>query len=182
MISLEESIDLKKRYPMFEIGEGSYGLLTVMQWSASQLRIGRFCSFAAGTVALLGGEHDTRFVSTYPFSMFWGDKKEKAPQADVWIGSDVWVGATSVILGGSRIGTGAVIAAGSVVSGNVAPFSVVGGNPLRFMRWRFDEETRNALLAIGWWDWPEERLRRAAPYLQSQDVQGFIAKVHGGEL
>ncbi len=173
---------LKKQYPMFDIGEHSYGLLTIMQWNGSQIRIGDYCSFAAGTVALLGGEHRTDTVSTYPFNMFWGDKVEQAPRADTIIGNDVWVGATAVILGGSQICDGAVIAAGSVVSGFVPPYAVVGGNPLRHLRWRFPQDVREAMQAISWWNWPEERIRRAAPVLQGGDAATFITKVRGGEL
>lgn len=179
---MPDETNLKKKYPMFDIGPHTYGLLTVMQWSGSLIRIGDYCSFAAGAVALLGGEHPTDTVSTFPLNMFWGDRVERALRADVEIGSDVWVGATSVILGGSTIGHGAVIAAGSVVSGTVAPYAVVGGNPLRFMRWRFPEHIRNALLNIAWWNWPAERVKHAMPWLQSTDVEEFLLRASRGDL
>ena len=51
--------------------------------------------------------------------------------AEVVIEDDVWIGTKSTILKGVHIGQGAVIAAGSVVTHNVAPFTVVGGNPAR---------------------------------------------------
>jgi len=50
---------------------------------------------------------------------------------------DVWIGAGAIILPSvGCIGQGAVVAAGSVVTKDVAPFSVVGGNPARALRMR----------------------------------------------
>ena len=47
-----------------------------------------------------------------------------------------WVGAGACVLQGVEIGKGAVVGAGSVVTKDVMPFSVVAGNPARFLRWR----------------------------------------------
>ncbi|WP_408636200.1 DapH/DapD/GlmU-related protein [Nocardioides mangrovicus] len=44
---------------------------------------------------------------------------------------DVWIGAGVTIVAGRRIGTGSIVAAGSVVTRDVAPWTVVGGNPAR---------------------------------------------------
>ena len=54
--------------------------------------------------------------------------------APVDIEDDVWIGFNAIILKGVTIGRGAVVAAGSVVTKNVAPFTVVGGNPARLIR------------------------------------------------
>ncbi|WP_158736738.1 DapH/DapD/GlmU-related protein [Alteribacillus sp. YIM 98480] len=53
---------------------------------------------------------------------------------NVEIGDDVLIGANATILPGVTIGNGAVVAAGSVVHKDVAPGSFVGGNPLRVIR------------------------------------------------
>ncbi|PBB06213.1 acyltransferase [Salimicrobium humidisoli] len=50
---------------------------------------------------------------------------------EVVIGSDVMIGANCTILPGVTIGDGAVIGAGSLVHKDVAPGSVMGGNPLK---------------------------------------------------
>lgn len=53
---------------------------------------------------------------------------------NVEIGDDVLIGANATILPGVAIGSGAVVAAGSVVHKDVAPGSFVGGNPIRLIR------------------------------------------------
>ena len=50
------------------------------------------------------------------------------------IGNDVWIGGHSVILPGVTIGDGAVVAAGSVVTHDVAPRTLVAGNPAKFKK------------------------------------------------
>ena len=47
-----------------------------------------------------------------------------------------WVAAGACVLQGVEIGEGAVVGAGSVVTKDIMPFSVVAGNPARFIRWR----------------------------------------------
>lgn len=54
----------------------------------------------------------------------------------VIIGDDVWIGARVIILPGVHIGTGSVIGAGAVVTKDVAPGSIVGGNPAQLIRMR----------------------------------------------
>lgn len=51
-----------------------------------------------------------------------------------------WVGARAIILAGVTIGEGAVVGAGSVVTRDVAPWTVVGGNPARLIRELLPEE------------------------------------------
>jgi virginiamycin A acetyltransferase len=86
------------------------------------------------------------------------------------VGHDVWIGHGALILPGARIGSGAIIGAGAVVAGQVQPFSVVAGNPARVVRMRFSEAEVARLLALGWWDWPLERIRAALPALLAADV------------
>ena len=50
------------------------------------------------------------------------------------IGNDVWVGGGAIILPGVTIGDGCTIGAGSVVTKDVEAFTVVAGNPARFIK------------------------------------------------
>lgn len=53
---------------------------------------------------------------------------------DIIIGDEVWIGARVIIIKGVTIGNGAIIAAGSVVTKDVPPYSLVAGNPAKFIK------------------------------------------------
>jgi carbonic anhydrase/acetyltransferase-like protein (isoleucine patch superfamily) len=53
---------------------------------------------------------------------------------DIFIEDHVWIGCNVIILKGVTIGRGAIIAAGSVVSKDVAPYTLVGGNPAKIIK------------------------------------------------
>lgn len=50
------------------------------------------------------------------------------------IGRNVWIAAGATIIGGVTVGENSVVAAGSVVTRDVAPNTLVGGNPARVIR------------------------------------------------
>jgi acetyltransferase-like isoleucine patch superfamily enzyme len=52
------------------------------------------------------------------------------------IEDDVWVGSGSILLKSIKVGKSSVIGAGSIVTKNVEPYSVVGGNPAKFIKYR----------------------------------------------
>lgn len=52
----------------------------------------------------------------------------------IFIGNNVWIAANVVILPGVSVGEGAVVGAGSVVTKDVAPFTLVAGNPARVIK------------------------------------------------
>lgn len=68
------------------------------------------------------------------------------------IGNDVWLGANSLVLKGVKIGDGAVIGAGAVVTKDVPPYAIVGGNPAKVIKMRFDDETIGKLMQLQWWN------------------------------
>ena len=153
-----------------------------------RLLIGKFCSIASGTVFIMGpANHRLCSVTTYPFHVFGGLWKERTPdhlsqlpfKGDIVVGNDVWIGRESVILPGVHIGDGSIIAAYSIVTKDVPPYSVVGGNPARFIKQRFSSELTNILLRLRWWDLEEEALAEILPLLCSPDlefVQGELEK------
>ena len=144
-----------------------------------RLLIGKFCSIACGAKFLFNSaNHALGSLSTYPFPIFydeWGlDGKNVADawdnKGDITLGNDVWIGYEAVILAGVTIGDGAIIGARAVVTRDVPPYAIVGGVPARLIRRRFDEATIESLLALQWWDWEPERIRRALPVLQAGDI------------
>lgn len=86
-----------------------------------------------------------------------------------YIGNDVWIGTHAIIKGGVFIGDGAVIGMGSVVTHDVAPYSVVAGVPAKEIRKRFGEKTIQKLLALEWWNWPDEKLKKYGIYFGSPE-------------
>lgn len=174
---------IRLQYPHCTFGVGTYGIPEVVEFdNDSVLKVGSYTSIAAGVKVLLGGEHRTDWLTTYPFPAMIDEVKDildYAPsKGDVVIGSDCWICTDAVILSGVTIGHGAIVAAGAMVNRNVAPFSVVGGNPCKFIRWRFDEETRETLLAAAWWDWPVDEVKAMARTLCSNDVETFIEYIN----
>lgn len=179
--SLRSTIE---RYGL-EIGEWTYGAPKIFGLGESDLSIGRYCSIARGVQIFLGYEHNTTWITTFPFpdallledfpegAEITGHPRSKGP---VRIGSDVWIGHEAMILSGVTIGDGAVIGAGSVVTSNVLPYAIVAGAPARVVRQRFDDDTVRRLLALSWWDWPDIEVRRALHLLCSPDL-GNLAKL-----
>ncbi|MBO6222613.1 MAG: sugar O-acetyltransferase [Bacteroidales bacterium] len=54
--------------------------------------------------------------------------------APIHIGKNVWIGSNATVLQGVTIGDGAIVAAGAVVTKDVAPMTVVGGIPAKFIK------------------------------------------------
>ncbi|WP_295386039.1 CatB-related O-acetyltransferase [uncultured Thiodictyon sp.] len=176
---------LAEQYPQYQIGRGTYGDLAVSSFgSAATLRIGNFTSIAAGVRVLLGGEHRLDWVTTFPFSALWesarGHTGHPRTKGDVVIGADVWIGAETLITSGVTIGDGAVIGARAVVSRDVAPYTVVAGNPAVFVKVRFPEQTVQRLLALKWWDWTDAEIERALPDLLNTQIEAFLEKAEAG--
>ena len=80
------------------------------------------------------------------------------------LGNDVWIGSHAFIKGGIVIGNGAVIGAYSVVTKDVEPYSIVAGNPAKFIRKRFDNETISKLMESRWWELEDDALYDNATY------------------
>ena len=77
-------------------------------------------------------------------------------------------------MSGVTIGDGAVIAANSHIVKDVEPYSIVGGNPAKLIRYRFTKEQIEKLLKIKWWNWPDEVINVFTPILCNEDIDNFI--------
>lgn len=173
---------LAETYPGYEIGVGSYGALQVYKFDdTTKFKIGNYCSFGLDTKILLGGEHRTDWVTTYPFSALSPAPEAQIPghpgsKGDVIIGSDVWVGMGATILSGAQIGHGAVIGASTLVSGVVPPYAIYAGNPGRLLTYRFRPEVITKLLKLAWWNWTSERITNCLPSMLSHEVELFLSE------
>lgn len=144
-----------------------------------KLIIGKFCAIAKNVKFIMNGaNHKIECFTTYPFSIFgngWEKvtpKMEELPyKGDTVIGNDVWIGYDTLIMPGTKIGNGTIIASRSVVVGNIEPYTIVGGNPARIIRKRFDDKTIELLEELKWWDWTVEKITDNLEILVSKDIE-----------
>lgn len=142
-----------------------------------KLIIGKFCMIASNpTFIMNGANHLIDAISTYPFAIFgngWEDAmkgKEYPKKGDIRIGNDVWIGYNVTIMAGVTIGDGAIIATNSTVTRDVAPYSIVGGNPAMEIKKRFSEEKIRQLLDLQWWNWSLDKITANLPYLTGNNT------------
>jgi acetyltransferase-like isoleucine patch superfamily enzyme len=143
--------------------------------------IGSFCSIA--DYCIIGGaSHPIIWASTSPVfhkgrnimnKNFFEHHFETTKKTT--IGSDVWIGSNCLIKSGVSIGTGAVIGMGSVVTKDVEPYTIVGGNPAKLIRKRFDDNTIMNLLKSKWWEYSDERICDISQYMN--DVEKFLKEI-----
>lgn len=142
-----------------------------------KLMIGKFCQIATGVTFIMNGaNHKMNAVSTFPFYILEHWRQETPPLAemplkgDTIIGNDVWIGQNATILPGVHIGNGAIIGLDSVVGGDVAPYTIVAGNPAKALRQRFDDELIALLQTFQWWNKPVEEIQALIPLLSGSDL------------
>ena len=149
-----------------------------------KLIIGKFCQIAADVEFVMNGaNHQMNAVSTFPFYMLEGWNMKPPAQSDLpykgdtIIGNDVWIGQNATILPGVHVGDGAIIGANSVVASDVEPYSIVVGNPVKLIRYRFDGELTSLLLKLKWWDKPVEEINELIPILTNSDLEFVKNKI-----
>ena len=156
-----------------KIGKGTYFGDRV---SLPKSVIGRYSSLASD-IRVVYRTHPLNEVTSYPFDFFDKTKWKDEIFIDgktVIIGNDVWIGNDVLIKGGIKIGDGAVIGMGAVVTKDVPPYAIVGGNPAKIIRMRFDENIINELIAISWWNWDIKTIEERK--LDFSNVNLFVEK------
>jgi virginiamycin A acetyltransferase len=146
-----------------------------------RLVIGRYTQLASGVRFIMNSaNHRRNAISTYPFPLFGGQWLEQMPlfadrpfAPDTVVGNDVWIGTDVVIMPGVTIGDGAIVAATSTVTSDVAPYTVVGGNPARPIRERFAPDVVERLLRVAWWDREPATITRHLAAIMSADLDAL---------
>ena len=94
------------------------------------------------------------------------------------VGNSVWFGESVTVMSGVTVGHGAVVATNSHVFKDVEPYSIVGGNPAKFIKYRFDKEIIDALLEMKWWDLPDSTINKILPLLQLEPTMDIINQMN----
>lgn len=202
-LTFSEAIRIEP-YTMFITGGGLWSM-GAFSYSQSTLpvetEVGRYCSIA-NAVTAFNSEHPVEWISTSPFSYnpdaapLFRQAVEDSPHRDAYrpcqyddrsrapirIGNDVWIGQHVQLKKGISIGNGAVVAAGAVVTGNVAPYAVVGGVPARLIRRRFDDDTVKRLESAQWWRYRFTDFYGLDPSDVKKFLDGLEKRIAGGDL
>ena len=160
------------------VGRFTYGFknMQLKEWNeGASLEIGSFCSLATGVVFMLGGNHRTDWISTFPFGHIFQEDLggqdipgHPTTNGNIVVGNDVWIGQNATIMSGIKISDGAVIAANSTVVKDVGPYEIWGGNPAKIIRRRFDDDIIEELCEMKWWNMKIESIRKIAPILSQR--------------
>lgn len=146
-----------------------------------KLIIGKFCAIARDTKFIMNGaNHKLSGLTTFPFQIFGNGWEKVMPKpgdlpykGDTVVGNDVWIGYEALIMPGVKIGNGAIVSSRSVVTSDVPPYTIVGGNPAKPIKQRFDSDTVAALDALAWWDWPVEKITQHLELIVAGDIEAL---------
>lgn len=185
--NINENLTFFIKKSEISVGRFTYGFdkISIRQWGeGASLTIGQFCSISSNVTIFLGGNHRVDWVSTFPFGHIFHDElgSETIPghpstNGNVVIGNDVWIGHGVTIMSGVNIGDGAVVAANTHVIKDVKPYEIVGGNPSRAIKKRFDRDVIEILLKLKWWDFPLEEIRKIIFLLSDKPKLNDLSKL-----
>lgn len=172
---------------IYKTGRHSHEIedITIKSWNeGADLFIGSFCLIASNQTIFPGGNHRPDWSTTYPFGLLHEDlfplgsinglfEKGGLPttKGHVINENDVWIGEGCTIMSGVTIGSGSILAAESIVTKDVPPYMLVGGNPAKHIKPRFQKEIINVLLEISWWDYKDVAINQVCPLLQVTSLQ-----------
>lgn len=165
----------------FSYGSNDFekGILHHYDWSVDKLIIGKFCQIGKNVKFFMNDcNHNYNYVSTFPFELMKGfsdDNYQRDPKiykGDIIIGNDVWIGDDVTIMPGIKIGDGVIIATNSHVVKDVPDYCVIGGNPAKVIKKRFDDEMVELLKKLQWWNLPTEEINKIVkPILENSDIE-----------
>lgn len=152
-----------------------------LQGETNKVILEDFAGCSPDVTVYVGGNHNMEWVSVYGFREMFGlpgafESGGQVSHGDVRICSDAIVHEHATVMSGVTVHKGAIVGTRSVVTKDVPPYTIVAGNPARFIRKRFEDHQIEALLRIAWWEWPIEKILEEVPYLNGAPVDEFIAR------
>jgi len=149
--------------------------------------VGNYCSInSINHIGWASYGHHVGNITTYPFGyhaphltnlkLFQEitEKKIDKMKKTTYIGNDVWIGSDVSIKAGVIIGDGCIIGFNSNVTKDIPPYSIVGGNPAKLIRKRFDSEIIRKLLIIKWWNWTDTKISENKYFFLTKSINDFI--------
>jgi phosphonate metabolism protein (transferase hexapeptide repeat family) len=184
---LGRHVAVGERVVLREVTVGDYSYFE-RHAEAIYTEIGKFCSIAANS-RINALEHPLERVTQHKLSYRPNEYfrylgvdegfRRRRQGKRVTLGHDVWIGHGAVVMPGIAVGNGAAVGANAVVTRDVAPFTIVAGNPAKLLRRRFPQEIAARIEALAWWDWPQQRLFEAIPDMQTLSIEAFLDRWEG---
>ncbi len=173
------------------VGKGTYGTITIQSLYVTpneKLVIGNYVSIAPHVTFMLGVNHQIKTATTFPFysKLIQRSPIDAISKGPIIIEDEVWIGTGAMIFSGARVGKGAIIAAGAIVTKEVKPYAIVGGNPAKLIRFRFDEAIIQILKPIHFVNLPDEWIKENIEMIYkkietAEDALRLKALVHSYE-
>lgn len=159
---------LREQYGV-TVGKYSYGPCLKPGYLPRGTVVGNFCSIS-GEILVLRRNHPKNWLSQHPFfynhkcGLLENDTIGIVEDNPLVVGHDAWIGARTIILPNCKsIGNGAIVGAGSIVTRDIAPFTIVAGNPARVIATRFPPAIETAVQESQWWLRPLPELLESLP-------------------
>lgn len=189
VVTLAQPVELSHGLELNHVAVGSFSYISEgsVVWHAN---IGNYVSIARDALLGMAG-HPTDWLSPSPvgyMNFFREYSPDFVPQSRFGffpqltrIEHSAWIGARVIVPGSKQvtIGRGAVVAAGSVVTKDVAPYSIVAGNPARFIRMRFESPVIDVLENSQWWEYDVAKLQRYGILLDFSKPEDCAAQMFG---
>lgn len=175
--NIGKKVMIRDKTEIANISIGDYSYISGPRSFVRNAEIGKFCSIARDVVIGVEG-HNYNWLTTSPiitstwYEFINENHIDEPRKGQVIIKNDVWIGLNAIIFPGITIGDGAVIAAGAIVTKDVEPYSIVGGNPAKHIKYRFSKEIIEKLLDIKWWDWKDTKIKDNIALFY--DVETFV--------